>query len=213
MMIVLYSMYIYNTFDFANLADNTTKTVVYQIPADETKVDQAESRCGEHEDILKVSWKSNNSFYIKFNTNGSNYDVTSWVISLNTSSLFNDSAGEFDLQYNYSEILIYSYFTVNQTSTAVYSNVNFEIPANFSYHCTREQTLNESIIISKVQFEAFKLDNTGKFSAAQDCDSNITPDIVPIAVGISLIALIVVVLIAYVVGRRRQQARGYLNIM
>lgn len=69
------------------------------------------------------------------------------------------------------------------------------------------------IVLSKVQFEAFKTDNSQKFSLAKDCDSNIKPDIVPIAVGLSLIALIIIVLIAFIVGRRRSQARGYLNIM
>lgn len=90
----------------------------------------------------------------------------------------------------------------------------------FSYHCNREQTLNATdsegeklILVSKVQLEAFKVDNSGKYSLGQDCDSKIKPDIVPIAVGLSLIALIVVVLIGFIVGRRRQQARGYLNIM
>lgn len=98
----------------------------------------------------------------------------------------------------------------------MYANESLDIPSNFSYHCNREQTLNATdgfLIVSKVQFEAFKKNNDQKFSIAKDCDSNITPDIVPIAVGISLIALIIVVLIAYIVGRRRQQARGYLNIM
>lgn len=69
------------------------------------------------------------------------------------------------------------------------------------------------IVLSKVQLEAFKVDNTQKFSLAKDCDSNVKPDIVPIAVGLSLIALIIIVLIAFIVGRRRSQARGYLNIM
>lgn len=112
------------------------------------------------------------------------------------------------------------FFSVNQTVTVAYAlaNESYDIPSNFSYHCNREQRLNGTnengfFLISKVQFEAFKHDNNQKFSAAKDCDSSITPDIVPIAVGISLIALIVVVLIAYIVGRRRQQARGYLNIM
>jgi lysosomal-associated membrane protein 1/2 len=108
------------------------------------------------------------------------------------------------------------YLSANQTVSVSYENDSYQIPANFSYHCNREQQLNATngnLIVSKVQFEAFKKDNTEKFSAAKDCDSNITPDIVPIAVGISLIALILVVLIAYIVGRRRQQARGYLNIM
>jgi lysosomal-associated membrane protein 1/2 len=94
----------------------------------------------------------------------------------------------------------------------------FKTQGNFSYHCNREQTLNHSssnnsITLSRVQFEAFRSSKTKVFSLAKDCDSNIKPDIVPIAVGLSLIALIVIVLVAYIVGRRRQQARGYLNIM
>jgi lysosomal-associated membrane protein 1/2 len=120
----------------------------------------------------------------------------------------------------YQQSFIYNVVSVNQTVTVAFqlASDSFDIPANFSYHCNREQKLNGTddsafFLVSHVQFEAFRHDNTEKFSAAKDCDSNITPDIVPIAVGISLIALIVVVLIAYIVGRRRQQARGYLNIM
>lgn len=98
---------------------------------------------------------------------------------------------------------------------------SYDTPANFSFHCNRAQILNStnndgfSIILSKVQFEAFRSNNNKekKFSLAKDCESNFKPDIVPIAVGLSLIALIIIVLIAYIVGRRRQQARGYLNIM
>jgi len=176
--------------------DNSTKAASYQIPANETSVDSSGSHCGEGDDTLRVSWTSNN-FEMKFMSNASNYDLSSFVINLNTSSLFNDSMA-------------------NQTVSVTYVNESFEIPLNFSYHCNREQTFNATngfMIVSKVQCEAFRKGNDQKFSAAKDCDSSITPDIVPIAVGISLIALIVVVLIAYIVGRRRQQARGYLNIM
>jgi len=176
--------------------DNLIKAASYQIPVNETSVDQAGSHCGE-EDILKVSWRTN-SFEMKFRSNNSNYDLSSFTINLNSSDIsLNDSMA-------------------NQTVSVAYYDDSYEIPSNFSYHCNREQTLNATdgfLIISKVQFEAFRGNNGKTFSAAKDCDSNITPDIVPIAVGISLIALIVVVLIAYIVGRRRQQARGYLNIM
>lgn len=164
-----------------------------------------------------ASWKTNN-FSMKFSANDSHYDLSSFVINLNTMSLFNDSAGRFSLCFaSVSDDSFLLFFpVVNQTVTVTYTNDSFDIPANFSYHCNREQMLNATnglFFVSKVQFEAFKRDDSAKFSAAKDCDSNITPDIVPIAVGISLIALIVVVLIAYIVGRRRQQARGYLNIM
>lgn len=157
---------------------------------------------------------------MKFNSNASVYDLSSFVINLNVSSLFNDSAGELINDDHFMMMtswrFSYLFAPANQTVTVSYANESYEIPANFSYHCNREQRMNATngiLTVSKVQFEAFKRDNNQKFSSAKDCDSNITPDIVPIAVGISLIALIVVVLIAYIVGRRRQQARGYLNIM
>ena len=49
------------------------------------------------------------------------------------------------------------------------------------------------------------------FQAAMDClyEPN---DVVPIAVGVALAVLIVVVLVAYIVGRRRNQARGYQSV-
>lgn len=73
----------------------------------------------------------------------------------------------------------------NQTVSVAYNlaSESFDIPSNFSYHCNREQKLNGTddtsfFIVSKVQFEAFRHDNNQKFSAAKDCDSSITPDIV-----------------------------------
>lgn len=52
------------------------------------------SSCGEKADTLKVSWNANNTFVMKFNANESRYDLSSFVINLNVSSLFNDSQGE-----------------------------------------------------------------------------------------------------------------------
>lgn len=50
------------------------------------------------------------------------------------------------------------------------------------------------------------------FFPAEDCAPYETPDVVPIAVGCALIALILIVLVAYLIGRRRNQARGYLSM-
>ena len=44
-----------------------------------------------------------------------------------------------------------------------------------------------------------------------DCDYK-PNDIVPIAVGVALAVLVIVVLIAYLVGRRRHRQRGYLSV-
>lgn len=57
-------------------------------------MDNVGSRCGDKVDTLKVSWPLGNSFAMNFVSNTSKYDMTSLVVTLNASSLFNDSAGE-----------------------------------------------------------------------------------------------------------------------
>jgi len=66
----------------------------------------------------------------------------------------------------------------------------------------------------QVQFDAFR--NIGnsipdKFRVSIDCDYQ-PNDIVPIAVGVALAALVVAVLIAYMVGRRRNRHAGYQSV-
>ncbi|KAI8427371.1 hypothetical protein MSG28_001931 [Choristoneura fumiferana] len=46
----------------------------------------------------------------------------------------------------------------------------------------------------------------------RDCAGGDIPDAVPIAVGCALGGMVVVVLIAYLVARRRSAARGYLSM-
>jgi len=60
-----------------------------------------------------------------------------------------------------------------------------------------------------------KIVNQGFFfylPLAEDCEKSISSDIVPIAVGCALVGLVAIVLIAYLVGRRRSQTRGYLSM-
>lgn len=110
----------------------------------------------------------------------------------------------------------------NQTIRLVNTQTLFKTPMDMSYHCNRPQQLNltsvdptgfnSTVTVSKLQFEAFHNKHNSKFSIAKDCDAIDTPDIVPIAVGCALILLIVVVLIAYLAGRRSTRSRGYLSM-
>jgi len=72
---------------------------------------------------------------------------------------------------------------------------------------------NSTVTSTILRFDAFRDEDFPfpGFRTAMDClyEPN---DIVPIAVGIALAVLIVVVLVAYIVGRRRQQARGYQSV-
>lgn len=108
----------------------------------------------------------------------------------------------------------------NQTLTLENKQTLFKTPTDMSYHCNRPQMLNltasdnstSTVTVSKLQFEAFHNKQNTKFSIAKDCDAIDTPDIVPIAVGCALILLIVIVLIAYLAGRRSTRSRGYLSM-
>jgi len=95
---------------------------------------------------------------------------------------------------------------------------------NSSYRCNSEDdvrikvsgTANQTVLIrfTHVQMEAFRSSENDKFGVASDCsaDDILTSDIVPIAVGCALAALVVVVLIAYLIGRRRARQRGYQSV-
>jgi hypothetical protein len=45
-------------------------------------------------DDLQVVWGEGNKFELNFNLENTTYDLSSFTITLNASSLFNDSAGE-----------------------------------------------------------------------------------------------------------------------
>ncbi|XP_043643370.1 lysosome-associated membrane glycoprotein 1 [Drosophila teissieri] len=111
----------------------------------------------------------------------------------------------------------------NQTVQLIHkSDGEFKTPEKMSYHCTRVQKMNMTetldakqligwISVSHVQVEAFRMANDTGFSVGHDCDSSETSDVVPIAVGIALAALILVVLISYLCARRRSTSRGYMS--
>lgn len=118
-------------------------------------------------------------------------------------------------------------YLVNATDdlTVTFNNKTFVTPLDHSYYCTREQvlvayettnntmtSLPAKITVSHVQMEAFHSKASALFSTAKDCDAIAPTDIVPIAVGIALAALVVIVLIAYLVARRRSQQGGYVSM-
>jgi len=109
----------------------------------------------------------------------------------------------------------------------------FHTPKEYSYQCADvgkisllssmqwnytkmapEPVDNTTVKALHVQFDAFRniVDGIkGKFRDPIDCDYQ-PNDIVPIAVGVALAALVVAVLIAYMVGRRRNRHAGYQSV-
>ncbi|XP_069068197.1 lysosome-associated membrane glycoprotein 2 isoform X2 [Pleurodeles waltl] len=80
-----------------------------------------------------------------------------------------------------------------------------------SYMCLKQQTLdvgtNVSVNVFDVRVQPFQVLN-GKFSTAQECSLDDDGILIPIIVGASLAGLIVVIVIAYIIGRRKSYA-GY----
>ncbi|XP_055902371.1 lysosome-associated membrane glycoprotein 1 [Eupeodes corollae] len=186
-------------------ADNKTARAIYNIPATATLHDVNCESNNTQEIVL--NWgpeKAIHSMAIYFERNSSNVNVHTIMVSLpiDSEEFVNPKA--------------------NQSVQLIYRGDIFEAPSQMSYHCTRPQyfnlteAINENAVIgtirlSDVQMEAFRKENTTSFSTARDCDSSETPDIVPIAVGIALVALILIVLVSYLCARRRSTARGYMS--
>merc|ERR1711909_90072 len=124
--------------------------------------------------------------------------------------------------------------TINVDSKEV-TNILFHTPLDRSFSCgswgsTKLQASNHTkpipptpttlpyatVQTSMLKFDAFRNDPERKpsqpgFRNALDCEFQ-PNDIVPIAVGIALTVLVLVVLIAYVIGRKRNRQRGYESV-
>ncbi|XP_070150254.1 lysosome-associated membrane glycoprotein 1-like [Polyergus mexicanus] len=188
---------------------NTTMSFhkVMDIPSNSN----ATGNCGESEQNVTLSWGSQdnstltvqNNFTLHFIKNETNklYSLHHLEISLAAEKTPTDKS--------------------NKTVTLIHMAPQFSTGLSNSYRCLKEQSLNLNfkggndtvgeLKVSNLQFQAFRNDNTTIFGLAKDCSFD-TPDIVPITVGCALAGLVVVVLIAYLVGRRRSQSRGYLSM-
>ncbi|KAK5924848.1 hypothetical protein CgunFtcFv8_017425 [Champsocephalus gunnari] len=98
-------------------------------------------------------------------------------------------------------------FSVANTNLSLW-----EAAVGSSYMCNKEQNYTISADLSIYTFElrvqplAVK---KGIFSTAEDCQADGDSFLVPIAVGVSLLVLILIVLLAYFIGRKRNMTLGY----
>jgi len=76
-----------------------------------------------------------------------------------------------------------------------------------------ERLANATFTAKRVQFDAFRSASApeGQFQLPSDCSYR-PNDIVPIIVGCALAGMVLMVLIAYMVGRSRSRARGYMSV-
>lgn len=113
-----------------------------------------------------------------------------------------------------------NYTTTNGTLTGSTNEKDgiFSVDKSKSYRCkkTREFSMDSTpdlqlkLHLSNFQAQAFEFDkNPGDFDKAVDCTADQTSSkVVPIAVGAALAGLVVVVLIAYLIGRFRSRKQN-----
>jgi len=202
---------------------NLNETTSFPVPTT-AKVNANASHCGDTNQTLNLFW-----------------DEKSGNQTLNRSMEITFSERPNDAYYGVSRLFAH-FSLPSQTTKGVdessyliidsgdLTNLMFHTPLDRSFLCAdigdlRVKTslykgtsppreLNSTSIVGKsVQFDAFRTSDrvpTG-FRTPMDCDY-MPNDIVPIAVGVALALLVVVVLVAYLVGRKRHRQRGYQSL-
>ncbi|GBP57457.1 Lysosome-associated membrane glycoprotein 1 [Eumeta japonica] len=177
-------------------------SVILNVPK-EAKV--INGSCGETEQWLQLTWPENttlqNNLTLVFKKNNTQQYLEYFKVSL--------SPQQFPSAIK------------NSTFELMHNGSDWMSPLSNSYRCRTPSKLVLSgsqkvpvaeVTLTNLQEEAFRKVNTTGFSSAHDCDGGDVPDAVPIAVGCALGGMVAVVLIAYLVGRRRSAARGYLSM-
>lgn len=208
----------------------SNKTTIIAIP-DSAKVDMSEgkSKCGNitanEDQRLVLNWKDDNlnrELIINFRRNLTNnfygverffgtFMIKKWKV--NTTD-FNDTVTVDSKEVP--KILFHTpldrSFTCGSWGSTKLQAINITKPAPPTPMTLPPATVHTSML----KFDAFRNDPkrpppTTGFRDSLDCETQ-PNDIVPIAVGIALAILVVVVLIAYVIGRRRNRQRGYESV-
>jgi lysosomal-associated membrane protein 1/2 len=108
--------------------------------------------------------------------------------------------------------------TPNATSHARYESSNYlESSAGVHYSCSSKTNLNinNDVVLTTTDFKYKAFNEKGDINletgSVNQCaaDDESTSSIVPIAVGAALAGLVVIVLIAYLIGRKRSRKTGY----
>lgn len=209
----------------------SNKTTIISIP-DSAKVDMREgkSKCGNitanEDQRLVLSWKDNDlsrELVINFRRNLTNnfygverfygtFMIRKWKVNVTD---FNDTVTVDSKEVP--KILFHTpldkSFTCGSWGSTKLQAINITKPTPPTPMTLPDATVHTSML----KFDAFRNDpkttppKQGVLRDALDCEYQ-PNDIVPIAVGICLAVLVVVVLIAYVIGRRRNRQRGYESV-
>eukprot|EP00057_Strongylocentrotus_purpuratus_P032931 XP_789418.2 PREDICTED: lysosome-associated membrane glycoprotein 1 [Strongylocentrotus purpuratus] len=139
-----------------------------------------------------------------------------WKLELDFT--LNATAKEYN---NTNMMLTYSYSDLydpakNGSANASIGNTGIHAPQGKCYSCEAGAELkanNVTFILKDVKIQPFASKSNNTYGAEAPCDAdNKINNIVPIAVGCALAGLVIIVLIAYLIGRQRSSKSGYESV-
>lgn len=175
----------------------------------------------DKENSTTINVPKNVAYNASCRTNETEELIVFWGNNSVTFGFFkNSSDSKYEVRFVNATILLPG---ANVTTNYYHIEPAFQVSDKQSYRCARDQPLNltdlhlntstlAKLHISHLQYQAFVNTTEDHYASAWDCDGANTPDIVPVVVGCILAVLVVLVLVAYLFGRRRCQARGYLSM-
>lgn len=194
---------------YVNMSTNTTenRTTSIAIPGGNKPDVTVSGSCGNKSSSLGVNWPMY-KFELYFekvhpeNTSDTKWEISNMTVIIDTK--------------NNSEFLNPVAHTISVSAAA--KEIGIKVPQDSAYLCndriTYSFTEGVKVYLADVKLQPFDVHN-GKYSdnlmeCGQDKPKPKVEDnnIVPIAVGCALAGLVLIVLIAYIIGRRKSQ-RGY----
>ncbi|XP_013771702.1 lysosome-associated membrane glycoprotein 1-like [Limulus polyphemus] len=181
-----------------NKTGNKVGTGKINVPQTAT-VDQSRSTCGLNNRTQVIR--------LVFNTSS--------LMMIFTKSNTNISVTEIQLNYTMDNSTFPNAIEIGKNSSVLVKGWFFAVDLDKHYRCKIAADINfnanVTMEVSNVEIEAFRTDNSTDFkNTVWECaaDDKVS-DIVPIAVGCALAGLVIIVLIAYLVGRRRSRKKEY----
>lgn len=149
-------------------------------------------------------------------TGNCNASTTGQILALNYDNYVLVFEFEKNTTNTYVKNITFDLLTLEGTETFYNDTKLFTVASGNSYLCKSTDIIsmgNVTMQILDIRLQAFGTEEEKDFGTAEECEADDSiSDIVPIAVACALAALIVVVLIAYLVGRRRNRQRGYTSV-
>jgi lysosomal-associated membrane protein 1/2 len=198
-----------------NTTSNEKLTTGFTIPVD-ASVDQKNSHCSQPnkaDEAITIHFANEENTTASLTLTFNKTDKESYVESVSLSFM---ATKELMPQLNPN--------LTGKTFSAEASGLSlFKVVSDHSYLCSAVQSANlnssqEDVNNIQIQFTDSKVEayikesNKGKFDIESDCKSADISDVVPIAVGAALAGLVIIVLIAYFVGRRRSRRLAYQSV-